>query len=385
MRFSTKAIAIALSIGAGVNMAGPAFAQDGREVAARELVAEALTLSRATEIYQDLRGTVREIWLPIMNDTVAGKIPGGLSSDPADTAMLTKVVAVISYGSKAAEEIEPALASDREKIIADVSQVLAKHFTADEIERIRGSFRLSATRKAFDSVYAASRVITGYNYEETRAAQAFAAWTRDISKRASTNSLQPQTPTPERMAKAQVIVDELVRIGHFDEMVADAVQFAKDVVLKTMPMDQQEALRLQVEQVEFQYRLQKQVMVSAAPAALASYLNDADIDQLQGLVRTPAMSKMFALLFNMEKSVTKLTVQDINAARSYIEEMEKSGKIRERTPDEKQAFEADMLGLSTKWSEKLMTAVSPQTRDGLMKAIAELQATPIPGISASPL
>lgn len=394
MKFSIKAFTIALSLSAGVTAAAtagllldarPAFAQDGREIAARELIAEVLTASRTPEIYQDVRTTVRTIWLPVMNDTLSGKIPGAMPVDPNMAAMMTKMVAVVSYSSKAADEIDPVLASNREAMIADISALIAKHFTADEIANIRGTLRLSAARKSFDALYTTSRLITGYTYEETRAAQEFSGWTQKLAMEFASGAVQPQTPTPDRVAKAQAIVAELLRVGHFDEMVADAVRFAREVVLKTLPMDQQEAVRMQIDQLEFQYNLQKQVVVATAPSAIASYLNDENLDKLAAFVRTPAVAKMFSLLFDTEKSLTKYTVQDITSARTYFEDLQKNGKIRERTEEEKKAFEADAGLLSAKWSEKLLNAVSPQTREGLMQAVNELTAVAATAVPNKPL
>lgn len=371
MRLSFKALTIALSLGANIALTAPAFAQDGREAAARELVEEAIAMSRTAEIYQDFRVTLRDAILPVMTEAVAGKIPGGISSDPTDVAIMTKATAMVTLSLKAADEVEPVFLANRDAMIGEFSQILAKHFQADELATMRNGLRLTAARKAVDVVYATSRTITGYTYEELRAGQEFSSWMQGLGTRFSQNP-QPQTPTPERVAKAQTTFNELMRVAHIDEMVADAFRFAKDVVLKTMPMDQQEGLRVQIEQFEFQYNLQKQIMTSAGPAALASYLDDADLDKLQALLRSPAMVKMFNLLLAMEKSITNFTVQDIVAARAFIQELEQ--KVPVRTPEQMDQLEAEVKAFSDKWSEKLMAAVSPQTRDQLTQNLIELEA-----------
>jgi hypothetical protein len=385
VKLSLKAIAIALAMGVGVmtavpgvRLVQPALADSAaeREAVARELIAEALPASRMPEIYDELRVTLHNVYLPVMHEIASGKIPSGLPADPKFTQIIVKLVGFMDFVVKASDEVDPFIKSSREEMIADVAQLMAKHMSSEELENVRAMLKLKATQKSFDALYTTSKAITGYTIDEVREWQIFSGWLNGFIMQMAGGQppVANATPTPTQLQKAQAIVTDLMSISHVDEMVADGVRFAREVVVKSVPAEAQPTLSAQIDQFEFTYNMQKSVVVAAIPTALAQVMKDDDLEKVHTFMKTSGFTKTFTLLQNIEKSVTAYTLDDITAAKTFFEEMEKKGKMRERTAEQKAAAEADWNALGEKWGGKFMNAVSPATREGLMKSLAELQA-----------
>lgn len=384
MKLSFKAIAIALAIGLGimtavpsVRLVQPALADSAaeREAVARELIAEALPASRMPEIYEELRVSLQKVYMPVLHEVASGKIPSGLPADPKLTQIIGKLVNFMDFVMKASDEVDPFLKSSREEMITDVAQLMAKHMSSEELENVRALLKLKATQKSFDAMYTTSKIMTGYTYEEARDWQVFSGWLNGFIMQMASGQppVANATPTPAQLQKAQAIVTDLMSISRIDEMVADGVRFAREVVVKSMPSEAQSAVGAQIDQFEFTYNMQKSVVVAAIPTALAQVMKDEDLDKVHAFMKTSGFTKTFTLLQNIEKSLTAFTLDDVSAAKAFFEEMEKKGKMRERTPEEQAAAEADWNALGEKWSGKVMNAVSPVTREGLMKSLVELQ------------
>lgn len=387
MKLPLKNLGVVCALVLGLTIAAPSGnAQSGaaddaaaKERAARDLVVEALPASRVPEIYQDLRRTLREVYLPAMRDAAYGNVPGLPAPDPKMAEAVAKLMTLLTYALKASDELEPVLAAERDAMVSDAGVLLAKHSKLTEIDNLREMLRMTAARKSFDTVYAASRLVTGFNHDETRSMQEFSAWASQAAARATNGAMQqPEggTPSPEKVAKAQALVNDLLRVSRIEDMAADAIRFAREVVLPVAPGTEEERadLKAQIDQYEFNYNMQKGMMVAAAPALIAQFATDEQLGKLHDFVRSPACAKTFQLLYDVVRAATAFTVPDLKTVIEFGEKANASGDLNPRTPEQEAAAEADWEALRQKWSDKLMASLSPETRDGLERSIKALEA-----------
>ena len=400
MRLSFKAMALALAILLGLTIAVPhGFAQDSRppagpqdiaakERAARDLIVEALPASRAPEIYEDLRGTVREVYLPVLRDAASGNVPGMPAPDAKMADVMAKLLTFLTYALKASDEADASAKANRDAIIADVAALLARHASAAEINNARELLRMTAARKGFDTVYAASRLATGFTYEETRSMQEFSAWANRLGQGFSgaTPPGNGGVPSAEKIAKAQAIVNDLLRISRIDDMVADTIRFLREVPLKVAPVTEEERAEYsaQLDQYEFMYTMQKGVLIAAAPAVLAAVLNEEQLAKLHDFVRSPACAKMFLLFYDVVRAAATFTAPDIQAVQDFAAKANANGELTPRGPEEEALAEAEWEALRKKWSDRLMESVSPETREGLERSMKDLQSLDVPAVPGMP-
>ena len=231
MRF--KIVISSLLVALAVGAAGTGLAQDKppqeqaavdpqAKRAAQNLIEEALGLSHAAEIFDDLRRTLRDVYIPVMRGLVQGDYPGAPEADVASASALAKMLTFMDYLRKAGDELDVALSEYRGAMLSDFSEQMAKAANASEIADARRLFDLPATRKTLDAAYAMSKLVTGFSYEDSRTFSEFSAWARslnlDITQVMPGNNGNSSKPVPSgrKVLKAQAFMNDLVRISHLD-------------------------------------------------------------------------------------------------------------------------------------------------------------------------
>jgi len=385
-----KVIIVGLLALLGAGMGGAGFAQDKApqeqaavdpqaKQAAQSLIEEALRLSHASEIFDELRRTLREVYIPVMRGLLQGDYPGAPEADAVSASAMAKILTFMDYLRKAGDELDAALSENRNSMISDFAAQMAKAVNASQLSDVRRIFDLPATRKTLNAVYAASKLLTGFSYEDSRTFSEFSAWARtldlDISRVLPGNGANGSAPVPSgrKVQKAQAAVDDLLRISHLDEMAADAECFARDVYAETIPAtpEEREKLRRDIAQYQFMYNIQKAVVVGLAPSVVAASLSDEQLDTLTGYVHSPAFAKAFDLLRDAVKSATAYTKEDIVEAQKALKDLDEKSRLR--TPEEREKAKAEWSALIDKWTEKLKEKISPETRQGLEQSLDELQ------------
>ncbi len=386
LKIVISSLLVALAVGA----AGAGLAQDKppqEQVAvdpqakrlAQSLIEEALGLSHAGEIFDDLRRTLRDVYIPVMRGLVQGDYPGAPEADVATASALAKVLTFMDYLRKAADEFDVALSEYRAAMLSDFSEQTAKAANASELADARRLFDLPATRKTLDASYAMSKLVTGFSYEDSKTFSEFSAWARnlnlDITQVMPGNNTNGSKPVPSgrKVMKAQAFMNDLMRMSHLDEMVADAEGFARDVFAETIPAspEEREKLRRDIAQYAFMYNLQKAVVIGVAPSVVAASLTDEQLETLTGYLHSPAFAKAFDLLRDAVKSATAYTKEDILEAQKSIKELDEKSNLR--SPEEREKAKAEWSALFDKWAEKLKEKITPETRQGLEQSMEELQ------------
>jgi hypothetical protein len=360
--------------------------------AARVLIEEVLKFTHAADIFTDLRRTLREVYIPALRDFAMGNTPGIPAPDPKTAAAAAKVLTLLDHARKAGDELDVALSENREAMISDVAEQMAKTVNAADIESVRAALKLPAVTKGLDALYAISKLLTGFSYEDSRTFTAFSAWASrqefDMPKTfAGMLQFAPgeqqggdAVPSRQKVAKAQALVRDLLSISHFDEMVEDAHRFARDVYVETAPMSEaaREELRGQVDQFEFLYNLQKAIALAAAPSMIAAAFTDEQLSVVHAFVHSPAFAKLFDLTRSAVKASTAFTKRDILDARKTFDDLEKSAKGQELSAAEEKRIEAEWEALADKWAEILKKRISPETREGLERSLGDLKEEGLP-------
>lgn len=353
---------------------------------AQALIEDTLKAAHAAEIYADMRHTLRDIYIPAVRDIAQGDYPGMPTPNPKTAALLAKLLTFMTYLSKAGDELDAALDENHDAIVSDISEQIAKTAQVSELKDLRDFLTLPAVRKSFDALYMATKLVTGFSYEDTRSFAEFSAWMRDLnfdfSQAMPGMPGQPsaQAPSKRRLAKAGALVDDLVRLSHFDDMVDDVKRFMREVYAETAPMSEadREALRDQIDQFEATYTMQKAMVLAMAPTLVASALTDEQLETLHGFIRSPAFAKAFDLVRNLVKAGTAFTKEDILAARRSLEALEKKAGSRVRDAQEQERIKDEWNALVTKWTDILKSRISPATRSGLEQSLEDLQRDDIP-------
>ncbi len=393
MRFKAFVFGLLAAFAAGV--AGVGFAQDKapQEQAAvdpqakrvaQNLIEEALQLSHAAEIFDNLRRTLRDVYIPVMRGMVQGDYPGAPEADVATASALAKLLTFMDYLRKAGDELDVALSEYRSAMISDFSEQMAKAADSSELTDARHLFDLPATRKTLDAAYAMSKLVTGFSYEDSRTFSEFSAWANglqlDISQVMPGNNSNGSKPVPpaRKVLKAQAIMNDLMRISHLDEMVADAECFARDVYAETIPAspEDREKLRHDIDQYAFMYNLQKAVVIGIAPSVIAAALTDEQLETLKGYLHSPAFTKAFDLVRSAVKSATAYTKEDILEAQKAFKDLDEKSKLR--SAEEREKAKAEWSALIDKWTERLKEKISPETRRGLEQSADDLQLRDVP-------
>jgi len=387
MRF--KNVISSFLIALAVSAAGAGLAQDKppQEQAtvnpeakriAQNLIEEALSLSHVSEIFDSLRRTLSDVYIPVLRGLVQGDYPGAPEADVATASALAKMLTFMDYLRKAGDELDVALSDSRNAMISDFAAQLAKAANASELADARRIFDLPATRKTLDAAYAMSKLVTGFSYEDSRTFSEFSAWARslslDISQVVPGNQDRTKpAPSGRKVLKAQAFMNDLMRISHLDEMVADAEGFARDVYAETVPAspEEREKLRRDIDQYEFMYNMQKAVAIGIAPSVVAASLTDEQLETLTRYLHSPAFGKAFDLLRDAVKSATAYTKEDILDAQKAIKHLDEKSKLR--SPEEREKAKAEWSALIDKWTETLRDRISPETRRGLEQSLDDLQ------------
>ena len=388
MRF--KIVIFSLLVAAAAGVAGVSLAQDKppqeqtavdpqAKRVAQNLIEQGLQLSHAAEIFDDLRRTLRDVYIPVVRGLVQGDYPGLPEADAADASTMAKILTFMDYARKAGDELDVALSEYRDAMISDFAEQMARAANASELSDARHLFDLPATRKTLDAAYAMSKFVTGFTYEDSRTFSEFAAWAKslnlDISQVIPGNNHDGSKPGPSgrKVLKAQAAIDDLMRLSHLDEMAADVESFAREVYAETVPASPKEREKLQrdIEQYQFMYNLQKAVAIGMAPSIVAASLTDEQLETLTGYLHTPAFAKAFDLLRDAVKSATAYTQEDILEAQKAIKDLDEKSKLR--SPEEREKAKAEWTALVDKWTQKLKAKISPETQQGLQQSLDELQ------------
>ena len=385
LKIVISSLLVALAVGA----AGAGLAQDKppQEQAAvdpqakrlaQSLIEEALGLSHAAEIFDDLRRTLRDVYIPVMRGLVQGDYPGAPEADVASAAALAKMLTFMDYLRKGSDELDLALSEYRGAMLSDFSEQMTKAANAAELSDARRLFDLPATRKTLDASYAMSKLVTGFSYEDSKTFSEFSAWARnlnlDITQVMPGNQDRTKpVPSGRKVMKAQAFMNDLMQISHLDEVVADAECFARDVYAETIPAspEEREKLRGDIAQYAFMYNIQKAVVIGIAPSVVAASLTDEQLETLTGYLHSPAFAKAFDLVRDAVKSATAYTKEDILEAQKAIKDLDEKSKLR--GPEEREKAKAEWSALIDKWTEKLKEKISPETRQGLEQSMDELQ------------
>ena len=393
MRF--KIVIFSLLVAAAAGAAGVSLAQDKppqeqtavdpqAKRVAQDLIEQGLQLSHAAEIFDDLRRTLRDVYIPVVRGLVQGDYPGLPEADAADASTLAKMLTFMDYARKAGDELDVALSEYRGAMISDFAEQMARAANAAELSDARRLFDLPATRKTLDAAYAMSKFVTGFTYEDSRTFSEFAAWAKslnlDIAQVIPGNNHDGSKPVPSgrKVLKAQAAIDDLMRLSHLDEMAADVESFARDVYAETVPASphEREKLRRDIEQYQFMYNLQKAVVIGMAPSIVAASLTDEQLETLTGYLHAPAIAKAFDLLRDAVKSATAYTKEDILEAQKAIKDLDEKSKLR--SPEEREKAKAEWTALVDRWTQKLKAKISPETQQGLQQSMDELQLRDVP-------
>jgi hypothetical protein len=393
MRF--KFVIFSLLVAAAAGAAGVSLAQDKppqeqtavdpqAKRVAQNLIEEALQLSHAAEIFDDLRRTLRDVYIPVVRGLVQGDYPGAPEADVASASALAKMLTFMDYVRKAGDELDAALSEYRGAMISDFAEQMARAANTSELSDARRLFDLPATKKTLDAAHAMSKLVTGFSYEDSRTFSEFSAWARslnlDISQVIPGNNHDGLKPVPSgrKVLKAQAAVNDLMRLSHLDEMAADLESFAREVYAETIPAspEEREKLRHNIEQYQFMYNLQKAVAIGIAPSVVAASLTDEQLDTLTGYLHAPAFAKAFDLLRDAVKSATAYTKEDILEAQKAIKDLDEKSKLR--SPEEREKAKTEWTALLDKWTEKLKGKISPETQQGLRQSLDELQLRDVP-------
>jgi hypothetical protein len=382
-----SALAITLAWPAG----GPGFAQDKQAAEApapvqadpqlkemaRGLITTALRASHAEDIFADLRRTLKDVYIPTMRDAIQGTLPGVPAPDAKSAAAMAKLLTVMDYMRKAGDDLSAALSENRDAMISDAAEQIAKSAKPAEIKDVQAVLQLPAVKKGLDAFYAISKLVTGFNYDDARKLSDFSAWARgfELDARQGLPGVGGQVPSKRRMAKAQALMDDLISISHLDEMASDIRRFVRDVYAETAPMSEEERedLREEADQFEFTYNFQKAIVLAAAPSVIAAALTDEQLAQLHGLVRSPVLVKAFDLLRNAVKASTAFTKEDILEAQKSFENLQKRAEQSGRSAADQDKAKAEWDALIDKWTGRLKNRIAPETRQGLEQALEDLE------------
>jgi hypothetical protein len=204
------------------------------------------------------------------------------------------------------------------------------------------------------------------------------AWFRELNINADNNPFtQPdaRAPSPSLVTKAQSVINDILRVSRMDEMVEKVTRFVKELQQTDLiPEAQREDVRAGMEKFEFFYNLQKSMMVAVGPSALAAILNREQLDKLHLLVLAPVTAKSFRLFDEFVREATSFSKEDIGSLQKFVDDTKKKGLFKERSPEDKARLEAEMKTLSESWVERVKASLTPETRDGLDRAIKDMEA-----------
>lgn len=358
----------------------PDFAE--RKRVAQDAIRELVRLSKAPRIYGELRQTLETVIIPAFKETASGTFPGAPDFKPEALKALAATLTYLDHLQRAGAEFETAMEKHGDAMIADASGLVAQHTTPQGLQHLQEAGKLEVTRKAFDAVYALSRLFTGLSLMDARALATFEAWTKQIDTQALALQFPPKTPgslpDPANVAKAQALVTDVLQILRIDDIVARVVPFLRDVVARSSHLSAEDRKELlgNIQAFELTYVIQKTIAQSLAPTLIASSFTGEQIETLHAFVRAPTFSKLAGLYFDLIHAATAFTRTDIADAERLAEEIDTGAHGRPEAGRE--AAEAAWKAFGERWSKTLSESISPEVREGLAKSWAELQAKDVP-------
>ncbi len=380
-----------LLIAFAVGIAGAGLAQDKPPAqqqapvdeqakrAAQSLIENVLEASHAAEIFEDLRRTLRDVYIPVMRGMIQGDYAGAPETTAMDRATLAKTLVFMDYLRKAGDELDAALADYRSAMIADAAEQIARVANSSEVADLRRIVELPATQKTMTAFYALSRLVTGFSYDDSRAFSEFSAWASalslDISQVMPGQGNSRPVPPAQKVLKAQALMDNLVRVSHLDEVAAKVKRFAREVLAEAapLPLSDREKLREKIDQYEFLYTIQRAIVMGVAPAVVAASLTDDQLATCDVFIRSPAFVKASDLLLAAVGAATAYSKDDILEAQKAFEDLDKKTRMTDRSDAERDDVKAQWQTLIDKWTETLKNRISPETRRGLEQSLDDLQ------------
>ena len=338
-----------------------------------------LQSSHAAEIFDDVRRTLRDVYIPVMRGMVQGDYPGAPETSAVDAAALAKMLTVMDYLRKAGDELDAALTEYRSAMISDAAEQIARTANSSEVADLRRIVELPAVQKTMTAFYGLSRLVTGFSYEDSRAFSAFSAWAANLS--IDLSQVMPgqgdsrPVPSARKVLKAQALMNDLLRISHLDEMSGKVSRFAREVFAETAPLSDsdREKVRQKIDQYEFLYNMQRAVVMGIAPSVVAASLTDEQLATCDAFVRSPAFAKAFDLLFNAVGAATAYSKDDVLEAQKALQDLDKKTRLTDRSEAERDDAKAQWQALIDKWTEILKNRISPETRRGLEQSLDDLQ------------
>src|SRR5262249_11871047 len=158
-----------------------------------------------------------------------------------------KTLTFLDYTRRAGDELDAALSENRQAMISDAAELLAKTSSLSEINETRDVLKLPGARKAFDAFYAMTRLLTGLSYGDSRSFSEFSAWADGLNidfEHGMPGGDAQSVPSPEKVEKAQALVTGFLNVSHFEEMVEEVKRFTRDVYAETAPMTEDERQEL---------------------------------------------------------------------------------------------------------------------------------------------
>jgi hypothetical protein len=343
-----------------------------RKQAAAAIIRKLVDLSQAKLIFKEMRTTLREVSIPAMKESIQGNFPVSPQAGFEIYEQIARALTFFTYLDRASDEFETAMAANSDAMIEDAAGILARYHGDGQISDLEQLASLEATRKAFQTLYATSRLMTGFSLEDARAFAALNAWASQQLRPGASPFAMPlpkdrsASPSVEKMVKAQALVTGALRISRIEEMVQRLIGFVRDVYVPSAGLspDERQKLLDRVQELELSYTMRKGIMLALAPVLIASYFNDEQIETLSAFVKTPAFSRLSSLYFDLIQTGTSFTPNDISDASGLLKRMKP-----EKSPETEKAWN----DYYDRWSKIIYEGISPEIRAGLEKSWSDLK------------
>ncbi|MBX2805444.1 MAG: hypothetical protein KTR19_05705 [Hyphomicrobiales bacterium] len=356
-----------------VSVSAQSSVQSEKQDKAEQFIEQTLRVVRIDEIYSEIRYAARELYQPYYR-SLALKL-GEDGAAPEHVQTMEAIDRFLGFAVKASDELEPVLERRRDEIISDYAAVFAKHMSDAQLDLVGDTLDTPAARKVGNIVYAYSRILTGYTKADFRSLDELIALALEMDVNFDDNPLEPgdgPAPSPESVEKASAIVADLLRVSRLDDMVTDIVDFGNNTVLKLDSLDDAERtdIRNGLQQIQFYYNLAKSMTVAVIPSALANSASLADLDKLHRIVLAPVVSKSFDLIYDLVRETTSFSTLDLNTMKQLGDRAEALDK--QGLGGDKKEADREFKALGEKWAGIMVKNLTPETRLGLERSVAEL-------------
>jgi transcriptional regulator of met regulon len=173
---------------------------------------------------------------------------------------------------------------------------------------------------------------------------------------------KPPSPSPERTARAQQIMNDILRVTHFEEIVSDLKGFVQNDVLPAapafaeltgQPLPNQEEFQKNFNMAVAMFDAGKTYILTIAPKVIAGSFDDEELDVLQKYTNSNYTKNAFANVYNLSKAIVAIKKQDLEEAISFAKaNKDKIPALSKRTREEKKLAEKDAMELWMKWAPK---------------------------------